>query len=118
MRALIVSAILAAAMTATGCGSRQQAASTGQSLNATSDARYTVSQVARRAGLVSEDGGISWTGPGGCTVSVIMTTRAEVETYAGAGDAVVTNPAGDVGVKFQPDPGCREKLLAALAAVK
>jgi hypothetical protein len=43
-----------------------------------------------------------------------MSTRAAVELYAGAGDAVVTNPAGDVGVKFYPEPGAREKLRVAL----
>jgi hypothetical protein len=47
-----------------------------------------------------------------------MTTRPAVKMYADAGDAVVTNPRGDVGVKFSPDPGCREALTAALRSVK
>lgn len=108
--ALVSAAVLA------GCGGGDGAST--RNFNAAGDARYTPDQVAKIAGLKSTDGDISWTGPGGCQVSVIMTSAGEVQTYAGAGDAVVTNPRGDVGVKFFPDPGCRQKLLAALARVK
>lgn len=101
-----------------GCGDKASQGAGPVSANADGDARYTEAQVAEMAGLRSDDDGLSWTGPRDCQVSVIMTTRAALKLYADAGDAVVSNPAGDVGVKFSPDPGCREALLKALEAVK
>lgn len=111
-------ATLLAFVALAGCGGGDDAESGGRSFNAEGDARYTEEQVADMAGLKLNDSGLSWS-HGGCDIAVIMTTRATVELYASAGDAVVTNPAGDVGVKFSAsDPGCREKLLAALEAVE
>jgi hypothetical protein len=103
----------AGALAFAGCG--ETAPST--SFNAASDPVYTEQQVADLAGFQSTDDGMAWIGSG-CQISVIMTTRASVEMYADAGDAVVTNPAGTVGVKFFPDPGCRVALLHALQDVK
>lgn len=100
------------ALALAGCGNSQPATS----FNAGSDPVYTEQQVADLAGFHPTDGGIAWTGYG-CDIAVIMTTRASVEMYADAGDPVVTNPSGTVGVKFSPDPGCRTVLLRALRRV-
>ena len=60
----------------------------------------------------------SWTGPRGCHVTVIMTTRREVQSYVDAGARVVTNRSGDVGFQFDAAPGCRKRLRAALAEIE
>jgi hypothetical protein len=89
-----------------------------QGVNEADGARYTPEEIAQEVGLVADDTGASWTGPLGCHVSVIMTTRREVQTYVDAGDPVVTNTLGDVGFKFVVAPGCRKRLKAALTAVE
>lgn len=109
MKRLILAVLVAAAIA--GCGGDRT------SFNSGSDARYTEQQVATLAHFTTSEDGLSWSG-GGCSIGVIMTTRPAVKMYADAGDAVVTNPRGDVGVKFSPDPGCREALTAALRSVK
>lgn len=100
-----------------------------RSFNEDDDARYTEQQVIDRAGFTSDvtveelkHQGIeydirTWS-LRGCEIGDVLTTRALVESYAGMGEAVVTNPAGDVGVTFSPAPGCRQKLLKALEAVE
>jgi DNA primase large subunit len=98
-----------------GCG-RSADKAPNTSFNTSGDARYTEEQVAKLAGFRTD--GISYTGPNDCQVSVIMTTGTAIATYAEAGDPVVTNPSGTVGVKFYPDPGCRDALLAALRRVR
>ncbi len=117
----IGTALCVGALLLVGCGSDSNTSNSGgtqTSFNESNDAAYTEQQVAERAGLTQDDSGISWVGPNGCQVSVIMTTRDAIETYASAGDAVVTNPAGTVGVKFYPDTGCRDALSSALKNVK
>jgi hypothetical protein len=39
-----------------------------------------------------------------CEIMALLTTEAEVELYADAGDLVVTNPSRTVGVKTHSDP--------------
>lgn len=120
-KAILLAALLVAVVLLTGCGGTGTAPTT--SFNASTDARYTEHQVADLAGFTPTDDGIAWDyvitpGVAGCQIDVIMTTRPAVKIYADAGDAVVTNPRGDVGVKFSPDPGCREELLEALRKVR
>jgi hypothetical protein len=115
--------LAALAVTTAACGSSSDGPSPSRpaeavSANASDDARYTEEQAARLAGFRADNDGLAWTGPNECQISVIMTTRGAIDMYASAGDAVVSNPAGDVGVKFHPEPGCRTALLAALRRVK
>lgn len=71
------------------------------------------------AGLTSNDDGISYTTATGCEVSVVMTNRATVDLYSGAGDTVVTNADGTAGVKTGGgDPGCLRELERGLASLK
>jgi len=97
-------------------GGDDEASGGGQSYNPDADARYTPAQVAKLAGFKPDPP--AWVGPNGEQIAVIVTTRGEIELYASAGDPVVTNPAGDVGVKFFPEPGARAALLEALRKVK
>jgi len=53
-----------------------------------------------------------------CSVSVIMTSASAVDLYAGAGDTVVTNPAGDAGVKTSNDQACLAELERGLSTLK
>lgn len=87
----------------------------GSSVNSHVDGYYSESEVARLAKFTSD--GVSWYYKG-CTVYVIMTTRDMISMYTSAGDAVVVNPAGNVGVKISShDPSCRSKLHAALEGI-
>ena len=77
-----------------------------------------MAEVAQRIGLkgTPADG---WTSLTGCRVTRVMTTHAEVLKYRTSTDPlVVTNPADDVGVVFEPGQQCREALTANLALVK
>lgn len=90
--------LLAAALVA-GCGGDSGSSNDQRSFNSADDPELTADQVAARAG------------------SVIMTSVDQVQLYADAGDDVVTSPSGKIGVKFFPEPGCREALLNALDQV-
>lgn len=67
-----------------------------------------------RPGAPGENGYVTQTG---CTVSVLLTSRDMVETYADAGDPVATNPDGTVGVKFVDERNCGEQLADALTTL-
>lgn len=80
---------------------------------------WTEQQVMDAAGLTTEDNGITYETASGCGVSVVLTSAAAVETYAGAGDTVVTNPRGDAGVKTSgADARCLAELQRGLAVLK
>lgn len=59
------------------------------------------------------------TTPSGCMVDVVMTSAQEIDTYASAGDTVVTNPDATAGVKVtaSDDPGCLGELEQGLEAL-
>lgn len=125
--ALALSAALALALAA--CGSSDEPSTTAAGTTTTtvtqatpstkSKGRFTINQIEDLVGLKPIEGGKAWTSITGCRVTVIMTTHAEVLTYRTTQDEpVVTNPADDVGVKFDPVPGCRDALTANLTKVK
>ena len=67
----------------------------------------------------AQEGDLGMVTPDGeCDVSVVLNSKQEVELYAGAGDAVATNPAGNAGVKFSDEPGCGEQLAEGLKSLK
>jgi hypothetical protein len=71
------------------------------------------------AGLTTKDDGLTYQTASGCNVSVVLTSAAQVEVYAGAGSTVVTNPAGDAGMKTSgDDPKCLRELQRGLAALE
>ena len=114
------SLLIAAAVLLAGCGSdaMPDANSTpGPTIRNASP--WTEAQVMQAAGLTTDDDGLSYSTASGCSVSVVMTDAATVELYAGAGDTVVTNPAGTAGVKTSGDePECLAELERGLAALK
>lgn len=82
-------------------------------------ARFTEAQVVRLARLTPIEGGKAWRSQTGCRVTKIFRTRSEVIANRTAfASLVVTNPADDVGVTFDPVTGCREALTANLTLVK
>lgn len=108
MRRLVI--LLAAAALA-GCGS--------SSSGPTASRSYTDDQVIRALELELADGGPAYQTAAGCRVYAILTTRDEVDLYRGGGSTVATNPAGTVGVKFEPNPPlCADELEAALAKLR
>jgi hypothetical protein len=79
---------------------------------------YTEQEIAEAALLSSKDG-ISYVSPGGCQVAVILDSPQEVQLYADAGDTVVTNPSGTVGLKIVGGPpGCLEAMAQNLKALE
>lgn len=78
---------------------------------------YTEREIAELAGWQVDESGYSWVNARGCTVFVILNTTAEIALYQGAGDTVVTNPAGTVGAKVDTSPGCRSSLERDLRKV-
>jgi hypothetical protein len=80
---------------------------------------YTQQEIADAALLTSQDGGISYVSPGGCQVAVILDSPEAVQLYVDAGDTVVTNPAGTVGLKIVGGPpGCLEAMAQNLKALE
>jgi hypothetical protein len=101
-----------------GCsedGSGGGSASTdGAILNAP---EFSQQEIIQAAGLTTEDG-ISYTSPDGCQVAVILDSPNAVNTYASAGDTVVTNPSASAGVKVVGGPpGCLDTLARDLKAL-
>ena len=81
--------------------------------------RFTAAEVAKLAGFTAIEGGRAWEGPTGCRVTEILISGTEVKAALKEfSTLVVTNPAGDVGVRFEATAGCREALTANLSAVK
>lgn len=81
--------------------------------------RFTTAEVAELAGFTAIEGGRAWEGPTGCRVTEILISGTEVKAALKEfSTLVVTNPAGDVGVRFEATAGCREALTANLSAVK
>lgn len=105
-----------------GCGGNDTPASQSAKptiRNAEPEEHWTEQQVMDAAGLTTEDGGITYQTASGCSASVVLTNKSAVEVYAGAGDTVVTNPAGTAGVKTSAnEPGCLAEFERGLAALK
>jgi len=75
------------------------------------------SELLERLDLSTSDGGISYVHrPSGCEIAVVMTSQAQVETYAGTGDTVAATPDRSAGVKITDaeTATCLEQLTAAL----
>ena len=83
--------------------------------------KYSEERVAAALGLRRPDGHAAWhDDKQACVASRILLTRKDIKTYADAGDSVVTNPSGTVGVKVGAFAGvdkrmCFDRFEAALA---
>lgn len=113
---------LALALVAIGCGGDSDESgdppatnSGGAILNAP---QYSAQDVIDAARLSTNDSGLSYTSPEGCQVAVILDSANAVNTYASAGDTVVTNPSGTAGVKVVGStPECLQSLAEDLQAL-
>lgn len=97
-------------------------AAQGAGYNKPAAAKYTQEQVAAALGLHRPEPGLSsWQDHSQqCVASVILLDRKQIKLYANAGDTVVTNPSGTVGVKVGAYAGvdkrmCFDRFEAALA---
>lgn len=100
MRKTACAVLLAAAVA--GCGGGDKAATSTAAPRAAASVRvWDESQVLRLAGIEAVDNEISYRlrAHPACTAAVVMVTAGQVQTYAGAGDTVATNPDGSAGVK-------------------
>ena len=82
----------------------------GQIVNTPPEPVYTEQEVVAKLGLSGEGPGYDL-GDEECVASVILTTPADIDVYAGAGDTVATNDAGSVGIKvgtYQGGPSAAE----------
>jgi len=121
--------LLATTVLLAGCGGDNDTAATGDKPTIRNASPWTEQQIIDALDLQHEpiDGPKRPARPGdlgmetvsGCSVSVLMTDKASVDLYAGAGDTVVTNPAGTAGVKTSGDePACLAELERGLATLK
>lgn len=80
---------------------------------------YSEQEVISALHLSSTDGGITYKTPSGCEAAVVLDSSEEVDLYGGAGDSLVTNPDGTVGVKVSSDlsAACRAEMEKALAGL-
>lgn len=98
------------ALTLTGCGGGDDSA---QVRNAPS---YSEEQVVEALDLTTKDNGISYQTRSGCEIAVVLISKNAVDTYAGAGDTVVTTEDGEAGVKvISPSSKCLRDLERRLA---
>lgn len=114
-------ALLLAAATAVllfaGCGSSDDTSTAKPTIR--NPAPWTEAQVMQAAGLTTDNDGLSYKTSSGCTASVVLTSKQAVDVYAGAGDTVVTNPAGTAGVKTSGDePDCLTEFQRGLAGLE
>lgn len=113
---MLKASLLLVVLLIVGCGSGSGDAS--KSAPAASRA-WTEQQVIAAAGLTTRDNGITYQSARCDQVAQILNTRQEVELYSGAGDTVVTNPAGTAGVKVVgADAACMAELKRGLATLK
>jgi len=99
-----------------GCSDSQSGTDSSVSSGAVLNApEYSAGEIIAAAKLTTNDGGLSYTSPDGCQVAVILDSQSAVDTYAMAGDTVVTNPSGTAGVKVVGStPACLESLAKDL----
>jgi hypothetical protein len=109
--------IATCALILAACGSSGSSASGGGDQIRNADP-WTEEQVAAAAHLTADEDGLAWTTPSGCSVAVILVSRANVDLYAGAGDPVATNPDGTAGVKFDGTQECGAELASGLKSLR
>jgi hypothetical protein len=120
---------VAAALAAAACGSGSSATATATATsndsgyNRPERAKYTEEQVAAALGLKRNEVG-DWDDPREqCSAPVIFTAPDQMRIYIDAGDAVTTNPSGQVGAKVVPYQGvdaqmCFDRFQAALKSLR
>lgn len=111
-------AFMLVALLVAGCGKGDNAGSSDDSARPTirNAPQWTEQDIIKAADLTPNDGGLSYRSPACDQIAVILTSAAQVNTYAGAGNTVVTNPDGNAGVKvIGADAACLAELERGLA---
>ena len=95
-----------AVMTLVGCGGSEKT----QSVVHNQD-KWTEQQVVDVAGLAISEGGNSYTTPLCDQIAVVLLGKNSVDLYVSAGDTIITNPDGTVGIKaIGPSQQCIDSL--------
>lgn len=98
-------ALLGAVMTLASCGGGQ-----GKT--------YTDDDLTRALTLTTEDGGTSYQTAGGCEISALLPTKAQIKQYKDAGSVVETNPDGTAGVELTDNSdACHAEIKGGLASL-
>ena len=103
-----------------GLARTQSQPSGGRIVNTPPKPVYTEQEVVTKLDL-SGEGPAYDLGHEECVASVILTTPADIDLYAGAGDTVATNDAGSVGIKvgtYQDGPSeaeCARRFASLLS---
>jgi hypothetical protein len=106
-----------------GAGLLALAAACGGSADASpSKVVHHESDVVKYLGLSGNDndGWVYYDNSYACDVIVILTTKEAVQLYVNAGDNIVTNPGGNVGLKLDSTQvqRCGQALTQALSGLK
>lgn len=121
--AAVIGSACVLALALTGCATDKPAApaaahATPAAVTAPAAESFTEADVVRKLDLSLTSTGAAYTTPTGCEVAVVLDTAEEVAMYRDAGDVVLTNPAGNVGVKVVALPdACRGELETGLAGL-
>ncbi len=76
---------------------------------------YTDDDLISAISITTQDNGTSYQTPGGCTISALLPTEAQVKQYKDAGSVVETNPGGNAGVEMTTNTdACHEEIKAGL----
>lgn len=115
MRTIAATLLVGASLLLVACGG------SGSDSSSSAASNVSVNDVVSALGLVPNPGGISYSAlNGSCDVAVVLTSKQEVDLYAGAGDPVAKNQDGTVGLKVgsndpsMSDADCVDALSAAL----
>lgn len=119
--ALTIAAVCAGFLV--GCGGDEEPSTTGDSSNADAIEQAASSdnlqaEVVQAFNAKLDQYGISYeySAPGAsnpCGIAVILTTPDEIALYEGAGDTILKNPDGTVGVKLSTSAGDDEACAKA-----
>ncbi len=117
--AILTTALLTASVLLGGCGGGNNGSDSDDPKPTIRNASpWTEQQVIAAAGLTT-DNGLSYESAACDQVAVILTSKNAVDTYAEAGDTVVTNPDGTAGVKvIGADAACLADLERGLAGLE
>lgn len=121
MKKIAVALVAVAAMSMTACGGNEEKAETKpqetQSAQVKNAPAMTEADLRKHLG-VDEMGVVKVKGKT-CEAAVVMTSPSQVQMYADAGDLVVTNPDGNLGVKVvgDTDGSCATYFMEKLSTL-
>jgi hypothetical protein len=116
MRIKVVACVAGLALGLGACGS----SAPGSSSSSGAGRAWTAAQLLRLAGIRrNADLTYRLAGHPNCATTNLLRSTAEVDSYKGSGDVIITNPDGSAGVKANgASATCRRLFAQALAKVR